>query len=432
MGCSSSSLAKIGVAVKSSDSAQGSTDETNLVTNLVSLASLGVHVPSDPGDVILCGKLPEEAVEELLKRVKAWICMLSPAETGPADIRTKEIVSGAGVLWEDVIFTGPVPAEGQAEAVMAAMDRLPRPLVISCRSGNRAGVGLLLWTALKRNCTAASANLLAKDMDLQFFTRCSACGPMREWVESKLPGESAKLSPRELEDTLVHQLFDPVTSTFTYAIGCRSTGEAVLLDPVREQKERDLRILDELGFKLRYVLNTHVHADHVTAGGLIRRERPEVQTIISDVSGAKGDIKVKHGDIISFGTVQLEVRSTPGHTAGCLSYVLRPQNKPAMIFTGDALLIRGCGRTDFQQGNSEQLYESVHAQILSLPADTFVYPGHDYKGCNVSTVGEEKLYNPRLSKTKEEFLEIMKELQLPYPKQIDVAVPANMVCGIQD
>lgn len=422
-------IAKIEVAVKESDSIQGGAPDG---PSVVPLANLGIHVPSDPGDVVLTGRLPEEAVEELIKHVKAWICMLSPAETKQADSRTKEIVTGAGVSWEDVTFVGPVPAEGQAEAVMDALDRLPRPIVISCASGNRAGAGLLLWTALKRNCTAASAELLAKDMDLKFFTRCTTCGPMREWVASKLPGEQAVILPRELKDPFLHQMFDPVTSTFTYLIGCRSTGEAILLDPVREQKERDLRILDELGFKLRYVLNTHVHADHVTAGGLIRNERPEVQTVISEISGAKGDVKIKHGDVISFGAVQLEVRSTPGHTAGCASYVLRPPDMPAMVFTGDALLIRGCGRTDFQQGDAEQLYDSVHTQILSLPPDTLVYPGHDYKGCNVSTVKEEKLYNPRLSKTKEEFLQIMKDLKLPHPKQIDVAVPANMLCGIQD
>eukprot|EP00933_Yihiella_yeosuensis_P082818 TRINITY_DN96804_c0_g1_i1.p1 TRINITY_DN96804_c0_g1~~TRINITY_DN96804_c0_g1_i1.p1 ORF type:complete len:256 (+),score=44.92 TRINITY_DN96804_c0_g1_i1:124-891(+) len=236
----------------------------------------------------------------------------------------------------------------------------------------------------------------------------------------------------EAEGLVVEQLFDTESSTYTYLIGCRSTSEALLLDPVLEQKDRDLALVDELGFNLKYVLNTHVHADHVTSGGVIRKERPQVQTIIAEVSGAKSDLKIKHGDIITVGEIKLEVRATPGHTNGCTSYVLRPKGGPAMVFTGDALLIGGCGRTDFQQGDSEQLYESVHSQIFSLPEDTLVFTAHDYKGNKVSSVLQEKTYNPRLTKSKEEFAKIMSELGLPNPKKIDVAVPSNMMCGVQD
>ncbi|CAE8724226.1 unnamed protein product [Polarella glacialis] len=194
-------------------------------------------------------------------------------------------------------------------------------------------------------------------------------------------------------------------------------------------------MVDELGFKLQYVLNTHVHADHVTSGGQIRKLRPEVETIIAESSGAKADKTVKHGDTLDVGKIKLEVRATPGHTNGCLTYILRdtqPGGVSTMAFTGDALLIRGCGRTDFQAGSAEQLYDSVHSQIFSLPDDTLIYPGHDYKGRNVSTVGEEKQYNSRLTMSKEEFVKIMGELGLPYPKQIDIAVPSNMVCGVKE
>ncbi|CAK8993960.1 unnamed protein product [Durusdinium trenchii] len=158
---------------------------------------------------------------------------------------------------------------------------------------------------------------------------------------------------------------------------------------------------------------------------------PEVQTIISEASGAKADLHIRHGDKINFGNLRLEARATPGHTDGCMTFLL--QTKTAgFAFTGDTLLIRGCGRTDFQQGNARLLYKNVHEQIFTLPGDTFVCPGHDYKSRNVSTVEEERRFNPRLTKPVDEFVHLMDNLGLPYPKKIDVAVPGNMVCGVQD
>jgi len=204
-----------------------------------------------------------------------------------------------------------------------------------------------------------------------------------------------------------------------------------LIDPVLEHKDRDLALISELGLKLIYVLNTHCHADHITSGGLIRKDLPEVKTIISESSGANADMHIKHGDTLKFGNMALEVRATPGHTDGCVTYVLRTKTA-TFAFTGDTLLIRGCGRTDFQQGSSKRLHESVHQQIYSLPGDTIICPGHDYKGRSVSTVDEERQFNPRLTKPVEEFEELMANLGLPNPKKIDVAVPANMVCGVQD
>lgn len=182
-------------------------------------------------------------------------------------------------------------------------------------------------------------------------------------------------------------------------------------------------------------MNTHVHADHVTGTGLIKTKLPGVKSVISRASGAKADHFVDHGDKIHFGNLFLEVRATPGHTAGCVTYITGDgdgQPLPRMAFTGDTLIIRACGRTDFQGGSADLLYQSVHSQIFTLPKDTLLYPAHDYKGFTVSTVEEEVAYNARLTKDKETFKTIMDNLNLSYPKMIDVAVPANLVCGIQD
>ncbi|EOX93132.1 PREDICTED: persulfide dioxygenase ETHE1 homolog, mitochondrial isoform X1 [Theobroma cacao] len=234
---------------------------------------------------------------------------------------------------------------------------------------------------------------------------------------------------------LFRQLFEKESSTYTYLLADVSHPRkpAVLIDPVDKTVERDLHLVKELGLKLIYAMNTHVHADHVTGTGLLKTKVPGMKSIISKASNSKADILVEAGDKIYFGDLFLEVRATPGHTLGCVTYVTgSDQPQPRMAFTGDALLIRGCGRTDFQGGSSRQLYESVHSQIFTLPEDTLVYPAHDYKGFTVSTVGEEKLYNPRLTRDEETFEKIMENLNLPYPKMIDVAVPANMVCGLQD
>jgi len=223
---------------------------------------------------------------------------------------------------------------------------------------------------------------------------------------------------------LFRQLFDTSgSSTYTYLLA--DGGEAVLIDPVLEQVDRDLQLVAELGVTLKYAINTHCHADHVTGTGQIKERAPSVKSIISAASGAAADLKISHGDRVEFGKLALEVRATPGHTNGCVSYVL-----DNMVFTGDALLVRGCGRTDFQGGSSEVLYDSVHSQIFSLPDATVVYPAHDYKGHTSSTVGEEKRLNPRLTKSKAEFVQIMAELGLPYPKKFDEALPKNMKCGL--
>jgi len=228
------------------------------------------------------------------------------------------------------------------------------------------------------------------------------------------------------------QLFDSVSSTYTYLLGCASRKELVIIDPVLKTINRDTKLIKELGFRLKFGLNTHVHADHVTATGILKSENyfPTIVTILSGNVAALADKKVYHGDTIYFGdNASLEVRETPGHTNGCLTYVC---HEYGMAFTGDALLIRSCGRTDFQNGDAAKLYRSIHSQILSLPDHYTIYPAHDYTGQTASSVYEERNFNPRINKSEVEFVQYMKNLQLDYPKQIETAVPANIVCGIRD
>jgi len=223
------------------------------------------------------------------------------------------------------------------------------------------------------------------------------------------------------------QLFDKNTSTYTYLLGCKKTRECVLIDPVWEHVDRDLQLVKELKLDLVYGINTHCHADHVTGTGAIKERLPKVKSVFAK-SEVMADIWMSNGDDLEFGDgITINFRSTPGHTTDCMSLYCKEIQS---VFTGDAVLIRGCGRTDFQGGSSETLYKSVHRQIFSLPEETFIYPAHDYKGRTVSTVGEEKAHNPRLSKSLKEFQEIMAKLQLGLPKMIHIAVPANVKCGI--
>ncbi len=228
---------------------------------------------------------------------------------------------------------------------------------------------------------------------------------------------------------LFRQLYDPETSTYTYLLADEETLEGVLIDTVREQFERDVTLLRELGIKVISTLETHVHADHVTASGRFRTEFGSKVAVSAAAGVANADIGLKHGDQVSFGRCALEARATPGHTGGCMTFVSHAER---MAFTGDALLIRGCGRTDFQEGDPGTLYRSVREQILTLPDETRLYPGHDYKGRMVTTVAEEKRFNARLAldKTPEQFEEIMNALDLAYPKKIDEAVPANLESGL--
>jgi glyoxylase-like metal-dependent hydrolase (beta-lactamase superfamily II)/rhodanese-related sulfurtransferase len=224
------------------------------------------------------------------------------------------------------------------------------------------------------------------------------------------------------------QLFDPQSSTYTYLLGDTRKGEALLIDPVFEQSRRDAALLRELGMKLTATLETHIHADHVTGAWLLKQQTGSAIMLSTD-SGAQGaDRYVGHGERIQFGGRWLDVRATPGHTHGCITFVADDES---MAFTGDCLLIRGSGRTDFQQGDAREMYRSVRSQILSLPPACLLYPAHDYRGLTVTSVDEERKFNPRLGGDigEGDFVGYMNNLGLPHPKLIDIAVPANMRCG---
>jgi sulfur dioxygenase len=230
-----------------------------------------------------------------------------------------------------------------------------------------------------------------------------------------------------MKDLLFFQLFEKESSTYTYLLADSATKEAVIIDPVLETLERDLLLIEELGLKLSYILETHVHADHITSAGEIRRKTGAKIAVNSAYGLTCADRGLTDGDTISFGRHQLKVIHTPGHTKGCTSYHLGDR-----VFTGDALLVRGCGRTDFQGGSSETLFHSVREKLFTLPDETEVYPAHDYKGFTKTTIGAEKKFNPRLNLSlgQTEFLTIMANLKLQYPKKIDEAVPANLLCGV--
>jgi glyoxylase-like metal-dependent hydrolase (beta-lactamase superfamily II)/rhodanese-related sulfurtransferase len=227
---------------------------------------------------------------------------------------------------------------------------------------------------------------------------------------------------------IFRQLFDLQSSTYTYLLADAATRGAVLIDPVFEQARRDAALVEELGLKLAWTLETHVHADHITGAWLLR-EKLGSKIAVSRAGGAEGaDRQLEDNEWIELGKRKIQVRATPGHTSGCLTYVL---DDCSMAFTGDALLIRGCGRTDFQQGDPHALFRSVRERIFSLPDTCQLYPAHDYRGLTSTSVGEEKLYNPRLAESigEGDFVGYMEHLGLAHPKQMDLAVPANMKCG---
>jgi glyoxylase-like metal-dependent hydrolase (beta-lactamase superfamily II)/rhodanese-related sulfurtransferase len=227
---------------------------------------------------------------------------------------------------------------------------------------------------------------------------------------------------------IFRQLFDQQSSTYTYLLADPASREALLIDPVFEQARRDAALVEELGLKLLWTLETHVHADHVTGAWLLK-EKLGSRIATAAASGAEGaDRYLRHAESIQVGKRSLQARATPGHTGACLTHVL---DDNSMAFTGDAVLIRGCGRTDFQHGDPRALYRSVREQIFSLPEGCLLYPGHDYRGLSVTSVGEERLYNPRLADGigEQDFVGYMSNLGLAHPKQMDEAVPANLKCG---
>lgn len=226
---------------------------------------------------------------------------------------------------------------------------------------------------------------------------------------------------------IFRQLFDYETWTYTYLLADPETRDAVLIDTVKEQVERDLALLKELNLKLKYVLETHIHADHVTGSGSLR-VKTGAKVGVSAVAGLTcADIQITDGMELSLGTQKLRAIATPGHTNTCTSY-----HGDGRVFTGDVLFIRDAGRTDFQEGSPESMWDSVTRKLFSLPDSTLVFPGHDYKGNTSSTIAEEKAHNPKFGggRTLAEFKELMAAMKLGQPKKIHIAVPANMQCGL--
>lgn len=225
---------------------------------------------------------------------------------------------------------------------------------------------------------------------------------------------------------LFRQLFDPETSTYTYLIADLKTREAILVDPVLEQVERDRQLLRELGLTLRYCLETHIHADHITGTGQLREATGCAGIVPEHAQAACANRFIRDGEVLQLGSVQVEAIATPGHTDSHMAYRVNGTH----LLTGDALFIRGCGRTDFQSGDAGTLYDVVTQRLLTLPDSTLVYPGHDYRGQTVSTIGEEKQWNPRfVGRDRENFIQFMASLNLPNPQKIMEAVPANEQCG---
>ena len=227
---------------------------------------------------------------------------------------------------------------------------------------------------------------------------------------------------------IFRQLYDDASSTYTYVLGDEESREALIIDPVFEQVQRDIALLRELQLDLKLVVDTHAHADHVTAAWLLK-QKTGCQIALSAAAGASNvDLPLEHGQEFGVRNIRLEARATPGHTDGCMSFVLGDQSK---VFTGDALLIRGCGRSDFQQGDPARLYHSIKGQIFTLPDNCAIYPAHDYSGRTRSSVSEEKEFNPRVGgkANENDFIRYMKAMQLPHPKKIAEALPNNMRSG---
>lgn len=226
------------------------------------------------------------------------------------------------------------------------------------------------------------------------------------------------------------QLFEPDSCTYTYLLGCEETGASLLIDPVIDTVERDLDVLKNLGLTPSYTLETHIHADHLT-GARKMQALASTQIVVPSMNKLPcADLGVEEGKVFEVGNIKIHPLFTPGHTDMHHAYLIE-QGALTLLFSGDALLIEACGRTDFQSGDATTLYRSIQQKFFTLPDETLVYPGHDYEGRHITTIAQEKQRNPRLgnNKSEKEFVEIMNGLDLPYPRKIDFAVPGNTLCG---
>lgn len=224
------------------------------------------------------------------------------------------------------------------------------------------------------------------------------------------------------------QFYDEASSTLTYLIADENSKQAALIDPVAENIDQYLSVIKQHHLNLVYSLETHVHADHITGGSKLKMITMAKTGVSKDCGANAADIQLTDNDVITLGNEKITVIATPGHTAGSVSFLWQDR-----LFTGDSLLINGCGRTDFQSGDAGKLYDSITTKLFTLAGETIVYPGHDYHGRRISTIAQEKLINPRLAgKSKDAFIDIMQNLNLPKPRLIDIAVPANKKCGMTE
>eukprot|EP00752_Nemacystus_decipiens_P008946 g7988.t1 len=316
-----------------------------------------------------------------------------------------------------------VPHSFEIRGALKAVDeisRMPMPMLFMCKSANLAGAMASIFQGCRLGWSSQQTLDWAKSMGLEFLTIPATVEWVLACVESRL----------RKSDLIFRQLFEKESSTFTYILGDAETKEAIIIDSLDFTAERDAEIVFQMGLTPTLLLSTHVHPDYVPfVTGKLGRMLPGTKSVLSEMSGGQADVKFRDGDKIRFGTRHVEARVTPGHTAGDATYVLDDRSA---CFTGDTLQIRGCGRTDYQGGSSKTLYSSIMNKIFTLPNDCKVYPAHDYEGRHNSTVGEEKMFNPRLTKSEEEFVSFMDGLNLPKPPgKINEPIPANMVCGIR-
>ena len=306
-----------------------------------------------------------------------------------------------------------------ADDVMKALDELSAPTLVVCNSGGRASAVKCLRKALQEKMTRDEAIAYAKAEKMPFLGNAH----LTDWVSATVAHQQYKDKP-----LLMRPLFEETSWTYSFIIADPITREAVIIDPVDLTVDRDIKVCEEMGVKLKYAINTHCHADHITGSGLLARKLSGCQSMIAAAAGAEANVKLEDGQRIYMGERFIEARATPGHTDGCMSFV---SDDFSTVFTGDALLINKCGRTDFQQGSCDNMWESIHNRLYTLPLETVVYPGHDYEGRLFSTIGEQKKFNVRFAgKTKENFIEVMKNLNLPYPKKLDASLPSNKVDGL--
>ncbi|MEH2051951.1 FAD/NAD(P)-binding protein [Nostoc sp.] len=280
-----------------------------------------------------------------------------------------------------------------------------------------------LWETIAVPELREQAQVLAATVLQSLPVRVRTVSPISRATEQ----DSGDLRAAIPQSTLLfRQFFDPESSTYTYLIADSQTKDAVLVDTVLEQVDRDLQVLDDLGLSLRYCLETHIHADHITGAGKLRQQTGCQVIVPQNATAKSADHSLGDRETLIVGAVRIEAIATPGHTDSHLAYLVNNTH----LLTGDALLIRGCGRTDFQSGDAGTLYDTVTQQLFTLPDETLVYPAHDYKGRTVSTIGEEKRLNPRFAnRTRDQFIAIMSHLGLSYPKKMNEAVPANEYCG---